>query len=94
MKRLPRETAPRVHHPIDLGVADMASVRRVAASVAAHTVQLATLIHCADIMAALQKTEDGFELVLATNHRAPVLPTHELLTCEGRPRALRSEVPR
>lgn len=65
---------------LSLDLADLSSIRRFAADFRTHHERLDLLIHnAAAILVPLQRTRDGFELHLATNHLGPFALTGLLL---------------
>jgi NAD(P)-dependent dehydrogenase (short-subunit alcohol dehydrogenase family) len=74
-----RRVPAAVVHPLVLDLADLTSVRRAADEAAAHG-PLHLLVNNAGVMATpYQRTSDGFELQLGTNHLGPFALTGLLL---------------
>ncbi len=77
--RITREVPDAVLHPLQIDVSDLESVRRAAARAAEHG-PLHLLVNNAGVMATpYQRTPDGFELQMATNHFGPFALTGLLL---------------
>jgi NAD(P)-dependent dehydrogenase (short-subunit alcohol dehydrogenase family) len=76
-----RSTAPDADvRPVHLDLASLGSVRQAAAEILASCPRLDLLINNAGVMyVPFQRTEDGFELTLGTNHLGPFALTGLLL---------------